>query len=85
MVDVPLGSKYASSATVIVILLHSNVFGNVFLTFLEFSDKILLQFIFSYSSSRHYYRLCQLRTFAGGILVALIQLMLLSEDSFFSF
>ena len=55
------------------------------LTFLVFSDDILLQFLFSYSNSRHYSRLCQLRTFTGGILVALIQPMLLSEDSFFSF
>ena len=56
-----------------------------FLTFLMLSDTISLQFVFSYSSSRLYSRLFQLRTFTGGILVALIQLILLSEDSFFQF
>ena len=78
-----LGSKYASSATVIVILLHRNVSRILFfLTFLVFSDKISLQFVFSHSNSRLYSRLCQLQIFSGGILVALIQFVLLLEDSF---
>ena len=85
-VDVSLGSKYASSVTAIVILLHKNVFGNIgFLNFLVFSDKILLQFVFSYFTSRLCSRLYPLRTFVGKILVALMQLISLSEDSFVSF
>ena len=55
-----------------------------FFNLLVLSDQISLQFVFPYSNSRLYSRLFQLRTFTGGILVALIQLILLSGDSFFS-
>ena len=60
------------------------MFSNIgFSTFLVFSDQILLQFVFSYFTSRLYSRLCQLRTFASGILVALIHVIIVCKNSLY--